>query len=169
MPAPEDLVRTVQGFPSEGEVYRDLSGLMADPEVFSKLCETFTGMFDREIYDSIVFTGGYSGVLAGIISAKMGKPVIMAGYKGDIPGQVMEEDADGKTVVLSKDAIRPGMKVVIFCDVLDTGKASAALARLIEKAGGEVIRFGYIAEISEGGARKSKIIRKYPFEAFIEI
>ena len=169
MPAPEDLVRTVQGFPSEGEVYRDLSGLMADPEVFSKLCETFTGMFDREIYDSIVFTGGYSGVLAGIISAKMGKPVIMAGYKGDIPGQVMEEDADGKTVVLSKDAIRPGMKVVIFCDVLDTGKASAALARLIEKAGGEVIRFGYIAEILEGGARKSKIIRKYPFEAFIEI
>jgi len=169
MSAPEDLVRTVNNFPKDGEVYRDLSGLMADPGTFSKICDVFTGMFDREIYDSIVFTGGFSGVLAGVISAKMGKPVIMAGYKGDIPGEVMEEDADGKTVVLPKDSVKQGMKVVIFCDVLDTGKASAALARLVEKAGGEVIRFGYIAEIAEGGARKSKIIRRYPFEAFMEI
>ena len=169
MPAPEELVRTVQGYPQQGDVYRDLSGLMADPEAFSKLCESFTGMFDREVYDSIVFTGGYSGVLAGMISTKMDKPVIMAGYKGDLPGDVLEEDADGKTVVISKGAIRAGMKVVVMCDVLDTGKASAALARLIESAGGEVIRFGYIAEIAEGGARKSKIIRRYPFEAFMEL
>ena len=60
--------------------------------------------------------------------------------------------------------ILPGTKAVILADVLATGRTTAAMIRLVESQGGEVVRIGYIAELTEHGARKNKVLKGYPFE-----
>lgn len=128
----------------------DLTGLLSDPDACSKSIAGFMGMFDREIFDKIVCCGKLSPIVSGALAAKLGKPVVMA------------KDMSG-------GAISAGMKVVVICDALRGGDCVLSIIRSLEGAGAKVVRVGFIAELTECGARKSKVLRKYPFEALVTL
>jgi adenine phosphoribosyltransferase len=102
------------------------------------------------------------------VARALKKPVITVRYKGGFPGETVFEDAGDKVLEMPADKVKKGMKVVIMCDVLATGRSTAAMVRMVERMGGKVVRIGYIAELTSFGARKSKILKGYPFEALLE-
>ena len=51
------------------------------------------------------------------------------------------------TIEIHKDAIEPGMNVLIVDDVLATGGTAAAAAQLVEKLGGKVSALAFVIEL----------------------
>ena len=51
------------------------------------------------------------------------------------------------TLEIHKDAVRPGMRVVIADDLLATGGTSLATVRLVEKLGGNVVAVSFVIEL----------------------
>ena len=50
---------------------------------------------------------------------------------------------------IHKDAIKPGQKVAIVDDLLATGGTVAAVTKLIEQMGGEVVSLNFVIELTE--------------------
>ncbi|MBO4568408.1 MAG: adenine phosphoribosyltransferase [Candidatus Methanomethylophilaceae archaeon] len=161
-------VKSVKDFPDPGDDYKEFSSLLSDKCAFDMAMEGFIGMFDREIFDAVVCTESYGGMFGTAVAMALKKPVITVRYKGGFPGETVFEDAGDKVLEMPADKVKRGMKVVIMCDVLATGRSTAAMIRMVERMGGKVVRIGYIAELTSFGARKSKILKGYPFEALLE-
>ncbi len=132
---------------------KKISCLMADPEGLGFVVKEFTGMFDREVFDCIIASGRYGHVIAGIMASKLGKGVVCVN--------------DGCN--FCSKALKSGWKVVVMCDLFDDGKKTFELVQKLESLGCTVIRIGFIIEDTRCGGRKSKILKKYPFEAAITI
>ncbi len=101
-------------------------------------------MFDREVYDCILATDRVSSMFAAVVADRM-----------------------GRSVVLSPDKVGK-RRAIIISDSLGNGQFLRECAEIIGDDGGEVIRIGCIVEKKDEGARKSKILRGYPFEALVE-
>lgn len=136
--------------PEDVKSSEDLPALFADPEGYATALKDFVGMFDREIYDVIVFCGTYSGPIAGSVASKMNKCILNA-------SEVSAETLKGKE------------KAILVCDELKSGESQLKLIQKMESLGCKVIRAGFVIERTACGARKSKILKKYPFEALITI
>lgn len=136
--------------PEDVKSSKDLPALFADPEGFAAALKDSIGMFDREIYDVVIFCGVYSGPIAGCVASKMNKCILNA-------SEVSAETLKGKE------------KAVLICDELRDGESQLKFIQKIESLGCKVIRTGFVVERTACGARKSKILKKYPFEALITI
>ena len=123
----------------------DLERLIEDADAFKEAIGGFMAMFDREVYDCILATDRVSCMFAAVVADRMNSCIVTSSEK------VGERRA------------------VIMADSLGSGQALKECAERIEAAGGEVIRIGCIVERKDEGARKSKILRAYPFEALVEI
>ena len=51
------------------------------------------------------------------------------------------------TLEIHKDAVKPGMRVVIADDLLATGGTALASVRLVEKIGGKVAAVSFVIEL----------------------
>ena len=122
----------------------DLEGILADADAFKEAVKGFTGMFDREVFDCFLVSDKVSGMFAAIMADKLNVTLVSS------PAKV------GKR------------KAIIMADSLGDGTALKKCVEEIEANGGEVLRIGCIYEKSSEGARKSKILRGYPFEALVE-
>jgi len=163
-----EFIRAVPDAPAEGEVYYDLSPLLTDADGFATAVAGFVDMFDREIFDAVVCTSSYAGMIGTAVAEKLGKPVVPATSEpSPVPCDSLPVEGKDACVRIPAGSVREGMKVVIIADVLATGRTTKALIGLVEKLGGKVVRIGYIAEISKYGARKAKVLRGYPFEGLV--
>ena len=138
---------------SEVKDIKQIPCLFADPEGFKSVVDEFVSMFDREVFDCIVSRGPRGHAIAGILANKFGSGLVCAGMKNKF----------------CKDSLKSGWTVVVICDTLENGEKQLDLIQKIEECGCKVIRVGFISEQTSFGARKSKILRKYPFEAVITL
>jgi len=123
--------------------------VLADPEGFKSVTDEFIGMFDREIFDCIITSGRYGHLFGGILADNLNSCVVCA------------DDSNN----FCKKSLKSGWKVIIVGETLEDGTKQLDLIQKIESCECNVIRVGFISEQKSFGARKSKILRKYPFEA----
>lgn len=123
----------------------DLELLIADSSAFKEAVNGFMAMFDREVYDCILVNDRISGMFAAVLADRMNSCIVSS------PEKVGNRRA------------------IIMSDSLGDGQSLKACAEKVESAGGEILRIGCIVERKDEGARKSKILRPYPFEALVEI
>lgn len=124
----------------------DYSGILADPEAFKEAMAGLMGMFDREIFDCILTEEGAAGMLAAALADRL-----------------------HSCVVTDASKVKDGSKAVLFFAELKDGQRTKSIIEELESRNVEVVRIGYMAEIESEGARKSRIIRRYPFEALATI
>ena len=119
--------------------------LFSDTEAFEEALKGYMGMFDREVFDCFLVSDKASSMFAAVLADRFKKPIIF----------------DAKDV-------SEGNKVLVMADSLGDGQCLKKTAEAVEAQGGEVLRIGCIIERSSEGARKSKLLRPYPFEALVQ-
>ena len=122
----------------------DYQALFSDSEAFEEALKGYMGMFDREVFDCILVFDKASSMFAAVLADRFKRPVIFG----------------------VKD-VSKGNKVLIMVDSLGDGQFLRKTAEAVEAQGGQVLRIGCIVEKASEGARKSKLLRPYPFEALV--
>ena len=139
MSDPLDLkkfIRTVNDFPIDGIVFRDITSLIETPEAFIKTCDELTKItkeFNAEIIASIESRGF---IFAGTIARDLGLPFVLARKPGKLPNETFQKSFNleyGSTSIeIQKNTnIRKGQKVVIVDDLVATGGTAIACAELL--------------------------------------
>ena len=76
---------------------------------------------------------------------------------GKLPWEIEREEYEleyGTDLLeIHRDAVEPGERVLIVDDVLATGGTAAAVVRLVERLGGEVVGLAFVIELAFLGGR----------------
>ena len=129
------FIRTVNDFPIDGIVFRDITSLIETPEAFIKTCDELTKItkeYNAEIVASIESRGF---IFAGTIARDLGLPFVLARKPGKLPNETFQKSFNleyGSTSIeIQKNTnISKGQKIVIVDDLVATGGTAIACAEL---------------------------------------
>ena len=85
------FIRTVNDFPIDGIVFRDITSLIETPEAFIKACDELTKItkeFNAEIVASIESRGF---IFAGTIARDLSLPFVLARKPGKLPNETFQK------------------------------------------------------------------------------
>jgi len=156
-------IRTVPDWPKKGIMFRDITTLLKDPEAFNQtidiLCEHYRGA-DLDLVAGIEARGF---IIGSALAHALHLGFVPIRKKGKLPAQTASQEYDleyGKDVVeIHKDAISPGMRVLVADDLLATGGTALAACKLIESLGGKIVECCFVISLPDlgGGSRLEKV------------
>ena len=154
----EEYIIAVPGFPKPGVLFRDITGILSDPDGLKLTLDAFYKTLENVDFDVVVGLEA-RGFLFGVpIAEHFHKPFVPERKKGKLPRETVEItynlEYGTACMEVHKDAIKPGQRVVIVDDLLATGGTAKAAAHLVEKMGGKVECFAFVIELADLKGRK---------------
>ena len=163
----EDYVRTIPDFPEPGIMFRDITSVCQSPEGFKLAIDKMTELVDDLEYDVVAGAESRGFIFGAPIAYNLGKSMVLIRKKGKLPREVIQETYDleygSATIEIHKDAIKPGQKVLLVDDLMATGGTIAAMIKLIERLGGEVV--GVLCLMELAGLKGRDRLKGYRVEA----
>lgn len=165
----EEYVRSIYDFPEEGIIFRDVTSVLEDADGFALAVDSMQELLEDTEADVIVGAESRGFVFGAPIAYNLHKPFVLVRKKGKLPCETIEESYDleygSATVEMHKDSIKPGQKVVIVDDLIATGGTIEAIAKMVEKLGGTVVKIVFLMELA--GLKGRERLRKYDVASVI--
>ncbi len=159
IPRLREAIRDVPDFPKPGIVFKDITPMLADGQLFRAAIDLFINACHGRSVEKIVGIDARGFLFASAVAYHLGVGFVPVRKKGKLPfrtalaGYTLEY---GEAIVeMHVDAIRPGERVVLIDDLLATGGTSAAAIKLIQQSGGEIVSAQYLIELAFLRGRQS--------------
>lgn len=153
----KDYIASVQDFPIEGILFRDITPLMADGKAFGEACNQVRD-FAEKVGATVIVGPESRGFIFGCPVAKdLGIGFIPVRKPNKLPRETVSVKYDleygSNELHMHADSIKKGDKVVIIDDLLATGGTVDATIKLVEKMGGEVVGCSFLIELADLNGR----------------
>jgi adenine phosphoribosyltransferase len=147
----EKYVRNVQDFPKPGIGFKDITTLLKDGPAFRAAVDEMAERIAGMPVDAIIGVEARGFVFAAALAYKLGIGLIPVRKPGKLPAETICEEYSLEygtdSLEIHKDALTPGMNVLIVDDLLATGGTISATARLTEKLGAKVTALLFLIEL----------------------
>ena len=153
----ESLIKTYYDFPKKGIAFKDILGIIQDPEVFRELILKMSSNKVIKSSEAIISIEARGFIFGSAISLQTSKPMIVARKPGKLPGELIKENYNleyGKsTLSIQKESLEKFNSYVIIDDLLATGGTIECVANLIRKSGKKVNGSVTVVELAELNGR----------------
>ena len=134
-----------------------------DPVLLREMAREFRRLFEGERVDRVLTIEASGIAIAILVGLEFGCPVVFAKksktknlsddlYRAEVPSFT---HGNTNTVVVSKDYLRAGERVLLIDDFLATGAALFGLRDLVAQAGGTTVGAGIaIEKVFQGGGKR---------------
>ena len=164
------LIRNVPDFPKPGIQFKDITTLLLEPKALREIVDTWKARYTPMHLDAIVGIESRGFVFGAPLAYAMDLPLALARKPGKLPAEVITEEFaleyGTDKLQMHVDALKPGQRVVIMDDLLATGGTVAAVARLVERLGAEVVEAAFVVELPPLKGRER--LAKYPIHTMVE-
>jgi adenine phosphoribosyltransferase len=144
-------LRDIPDFPSPGIVFKDVTPVLADAEVFGAVIRDMAER-RRGSVDLIVGIEARGFIFGAALAHELGVGFVPVRKAGKLPGRTMGVSYDleygSATIEVHEDAFVGGERVLVVDDVLATGGTAEATCLLLEQAGAEVVAFETLVELA---------------------
>ena len=148
----KDFIRDVKDFPKPGIVFKDITPLLASPQVFAYVVDRLAAFTAQRESDVILAADSRGFLFGAAVAYHLGLPLVIVRKPGKLPYKTVSHtyqlEYGTDTLHLHEDAVRKGQRVMIIDDLLATGGTVEACAKLVEKLGGIVSGAGFVIELS---------------------
>ncbi|MDO4530604.1 MAG: adenine phosphoribosyltransferase [Bacillota bacterium] len=144
-------IRSIENFPEEGVIFRDITTLLKDAEGMKASIDEMTKKLEGVSFDMVLGPESRGFIFGMPVAYNVGKGFVPVRKKGKLPAEVISKEYaleyGTATIEIHKDAIQPGMKVVIVDDLLATGGTAKAIVEMVEEMGAEVAAMVFLIEL----------------------
>jgi adenine phosphoribosyltransferase len=144
-------VRDVPDFPKKGIVFKDITPILKDGELFRASVDVFLGQCRGKKIDKIVGIDARGFLFGSAVAYALGIGFVPLRKKGRLPYKTESAkyalEYGEAEMELHIDAIVRGEQIVLIDDLLATGGTSASAATLIKKVGGELLEAIFLIEL----------------------
>lgn len=144
------LLRDIPDFPSPGILFKDVTPVLADPQVFGDVTRD---MADRR-RGTIEYVAGIEArgfIFGAALAHELGIGFVPVRKAGKLPGETIGLTYDLEygtaTIEVHRDAFAGGERVLVVDDVLATGGTAEAACRLLDQTGATVVAFETLVEL----------------------
>jgi len=153
----EDFIQTYENFPQKGIFFRDVLGIIQEPNVFREL---ILKMSDSQIIkksDAIVAIDARGFIFGSAISFQSLKPMLVARKPGKLPGDTIEQNYSleygNSSLSIQKIALNRYKSFAIVDDLLATGGTVKCVSNLLKSQDKEILGLLTVVELSELNGR----------------
>ena len=148
-----EYIASIEGFPKEGIIFRDVTPLLADGDAFHDACDRLIE-FARRLEADVIVGPESRGFMFGCpVSYALGVGFVPVRKPDKLPRKTLSCSYDleygSNTLEMHVDGIRPGQRVIIIDDLLATGGTVEATVKMIKELGGEPVGCAFIIELSD--------------------
>ena len=145
-------IRDVPDFPKPGILFKDITPLLQNGPAFCQVIDGWKKRFEGLNIDAIVGVDARGFIFGTALAYALVLPFVPVRKKGKLPHDTISEDFDLEygtdTLEIHVDAVSDGHRVVLVDDLLATGGTMAAVVRLVEKLGAEIVEIVFVVELS---------------------
>src|SRR5262245_35439177 len=162
MPLPIDALRSairdVPDYPRPGILFKDITPLLAAPEIFHSALDHLHERAGVLRPERIVAIESRGFILGAALADRLGVGFVPVRKKGKLPWKrvdctyALEYGTD--TVEMHEDALRPGERALVVDDVIATGGTARAAGELVRKLGARVGGYLFLIELTFLHGRK---------------
>lgn len=151
-------IRTVENWPQQGIMFRDITPLLQNPKTFRVLIDLFVDRYRDAKIDLIAGLDARGFIIGSVVAYELNIGFIPIRKKGKLPFTTVSESYEleygSATVELHTDACQQGDRVVLIDDLIATGGTMMAGKKLLDRLGATVVEGAVIVDLPElGGSR----------------
>jgi adenine phosphoribosyltransferase len=145
-------IRDIPDFPKPGIVFKDITPVLADPDLFRRATQAMAAPFGDAGVGYVVGVESRGFILGAPVALELGAGFIPVRKPGKLPYRTaaaeyaLEYGTD--RLEIHADAHAPDARVLVVDDVLATGGTAAATCRLVEGLGGLVVGCSFLIALS---------------------
>lgn len=152
------LVRDVPDYPEPGVIFKDVTPVLANGEVFSAVVDWMSAPLSGAV-DVVVAIEARGFILGAAVAYALGVGLVPVRKLGKLPwttdAQAYELEYGEATLEVHTDALAHGQRVVVIDDVIATGGTLMAAVELIGRARAHVVEVvALLGIVALGGMKK---------------
>ena len=165
-----ELIQTYNDFPTKGIDFKDVLGILQEPEVFKELILKMSSSQIIKNSEAIISIDARGFIFGSAISLQASKPMILARKPGKLPGEIFEEkynlEYGENSLSLQKKALTRYKSYAIVDDLLATGGTVNCVKKMLKSKNKKIEGLLVVVELIKLEGR-SKL--NFPVESIIEI
>jgi adenine phosphoribosyltransferase len=169
LPDIQAAIRSIPDFPKPGILFKDITPLLADADLFAASIDLLIGNFQPGEVDAVVGIDARGFIFAAAAALKLRAGFVPVRKKGKLPYQTHEQDYaleyGTATVAMHVDALKSGDRVLLIDDLLATGGTAAAAAALVQKLGAQILEISFLIELGFLGGRQK--LKQFPVRSLV--
>src|SRR5881398_305944 len=151
-------VRDVSDFPKKGIVFKDITPILADAQLFRASIDLFLERCRGKQIDKVVGIDARGFLFGSTVAYELGVGFVPIRKRGKLPYKTeiakYSLEYGQAEMEMHIDAMIAGERVILVDDLLATGGTSAAAAALIRKVGGRLLEAQFLIELEFLHGRK---------------
>ena len=167
----KSAIRDVPDFPKKGIIFKDITPILKNSELFSLAIENMVEPFKKQKIDSVVAIEARGFIFGGAIARKLNCGMIPVRKPGKLPSDTYsvtyELEYGTDKLEIHTDAINKGNRILIVDDLLATGGTVEGVGKLVEKSGGEIVGISFLIELTFLNGRKR--LKDYPIHCVLQL
>jgi adenine phosphoribosyltransferase len=144
-------IRDVPDFPKPGIVFKDITPLLQNGDLFKTTVERLAGPFQKKGITHVVSIESRGFIFGAPVAYLLGTGCIPVRKKGKLPFKTLshtyELEYGTDTLEIHADALDSSARVLIIDDVLATGGTARATCQLIEQLTAKVAGLAFAIEL----------------------
>jgi adenine phosphoribosyltransferase len=156
---PRDWIRDIPDFPKPGILFKDITPMLGNAEVFRSVIDGIARPFAGRSIDVVAAAEARGFLFGAPLALELGAGFVPIRKPGKLPYKTvsLEYQLEYGTdrLEMHDDALGPGRRVLLLDDVLATGGTMRACRDLVEQTGAELVGCAFVVELGflEGRAR----------------
>lgn len=144
-------IRDVPDFPKPGIIFKDITPVLGDGELFRMAIDLFLDRCRKLRIDKIICIDARGFLFGSAVAYELGLGLVPIRKRGKLPYKTERAaytlEYGEAEMEMHIDSIAPGERIVLIDDLLATGGTSASAATLIKKVGGELVEAQFLIEL----------------------
>ena len=144
-------IRTVENFPKNGILFKDITPLLANREAMEYCVEQLLASLEDRKIDKVAAIESRGFFFGTLLAQKLNAGFVPIRKPGKLPYHTLKEtyqlEYGTDALEVHIDGISKGDRVLLHDDVLATGGTARAACNLIEKLGGIVLQCNFLLEL----------------------
>jgi adenine phosphoribosyltransferase len=145
-------VRDIKDYPKPGIVFKDITPILASPDLVNDITKSLTSMYINSKLDAVVGVEARGFIFGAILAHALSVPFIPVRKAGRLPYQTRSQEYaleyGTAKMEIHIDAIEKGWRVLVHDDLLATGGTAGAAADLIRSFDAHVAGFSFLINLS---------------------
>ncbi|MBO6087368.1 adenine phosphoribosyltransferase [bacterium] len=147
----KDKIRAVENFPKQGIIFRDITTALKDAETLKIMVDFLCEQFSDIKIDYIAGIESRGFIFGMPMAYRMNAGFIPVRKPNKLPAETYSQEYaleyGTDKIEIHKDAIPEGANVLVVDDLLATGGTAEAAAKLVRKAGGNLVGMAFLIEL----------------------
>ena len=149
----KEYINQIKDFPKEGIVFKDINPIYKDPKIWYELMLPLQNLIATLKPDYIAGIESRGFISASALAFNKKKGFIPIRKPNKLPGKVLatnyQLEYGEDRLEIQQNSFEKNSRIIVIDDLLATGGTANAAGKLIRKAGGNLIGYGFLVELTE--------------------